>query len=110
MRFFKDNVACRSTSDQYTASEELPQSRSQHFNDVWYRRFLKLLSRSRAVPYRESFRRRVLRPVGIPVAELQGVHEVFKPMYRRYSPLHGMTVSKPEAILCKIFRSPRPYV
>jgi hypothetical protein len=45
------------------------------------------------VPYRESFRRRVLRAVGIPVTELQGVHELFKPPYRRYSPLHGMMVS-----------------
>jgi hypothetical protein len=110
MRFFKDNVASRSTSDQIKPSEEQSQSkRSQHFNDVWYRRFLKPLSRSQVVPYRESFRRRVLRAVGIPVAQLQGVHEVFKPSYRRYSPLHGMMVSKPETILRKIFRSPRSY-
>lgn len=61
------------------------------------------------MPYHESFKRRVLRPVGIPVAELEGVHEVFKPSYRRYSPLHGMIVSKPEAILCKMIRSPRSY-
>jgi hypothetical protein len=52
------------------------------------------------VPYRESFRRRVLRAVGIPVAELQGVHEVFKPSYRRYSPLHGMMVSNTEKKSC----------
>jgi hypothetical protein len=100
MRFFTDNVASRSTSDQYKPSEEQSQSkRSQHFNDVWYRRFLKPLSRSQVVPYHESFRRRVLRSVGIPVAELQGIHEVFKPSYRRYSPLHGMMVSKAEVIL-----------
>jgi hypothetical protein len=111
MRFFKDNVARRSiTSEQYISSEEQPQSkRSQHFNDVWYRRFLKPLSRSQAVPYHESFRRRVLRAVGIPVIELQGLHEVFKPSYRRYSPLHGMMVSKTEAIVRKIFRSPHSY-
>jgi hypothetical protein len=97
MRFFTDNVACRSASDQIKTSEDQSQSkRSQHFDDVWYRRFLKPLSRSQAVPYRESFRRRVLRAVGIPVAELQGVHEVFKLSHRRYSPLHGMMVSKPE--------------
>jgi hypothetical protein len=116
MRFFKDNVACRSPGDQCKSSEEEPgqfqpqsqSKRSQHFNDVWYRQFLKPMSRSQVVPYRESFKRRVLRAVGIPVAELQGVHEAFKPSYRRYSPLHGMTVSKPEASHREIFHT-TPY-
>ena len=70
---------------------------SKQYNDVWYRRFLKPIAgrscQNRPVPYRESFHRRVLRPVGVPVAELQGIHEHFKPSHSRYSPLIGMIFS-----------------
>lgn len=67
------------------------QSISNHGGNVWYRRFLKpIIRKHRHVPLRESFRRRVIHSVGIPVHELQGFHQLFAPEYRHYSPLTGM--------------------
>jgi len=60
-------------------------------SDVWYRRFLKPLARKNPrVPYRDSFKRRVLQPMGIPAAEMDGLHEIFRPTHVQYSPLIGM--------------------
>lgn len=62
------------------------------FGDVWYRRFLKPLTRQNPpIPYHVSFKRHTMRPKGIPVQQLEGVHELFRPSYRHYSPLIGMT-------------------
>lgn len=65
---------------------------SRVFNDVWYRHFLKPITscRNRAVPYNESFKRRILRPVGIPVAQFAGFHAMFNAPHRHYSPLIGL--------------------
>lgn len=61
------------------------------YQDVWYRFFLRpFASSNRSVPYHETFRRRVLQPVGIPVAEVDGFHEMFNSQFRHYSPLTGM--------------------
>lgn len=66
--------------------ESIPQS-----GDVWYRLLLQPLTRkNRAVPYSESFQRRMMRPAGIPVFGVTNIHELFKPAYRQYSPLFGM--------------------
>jgi len=62
---------------------------SDFYSDVWYRCFLKPMTRKhRPVPYRDSFQRRVLQQIGIPVAQLNcGLHGIFR---RPEYPLIGM--------------------
>jgi hypothetical protein len=62
----------------------------REFKDVWYRPLLRPLAYHRSFSYYDSFTRRVLRPVGIPVEDLRELHETFKPSHRIYSPLFGM--------------------
>jgi hypothetical protein len=86
-----------STSDTNTV--ENVEKGALQSGDVWYRKFVKPLTRKhRSVPYRESFQQRMLRPVGIPIyssnnnssSVISTLQELFKPSMRYYSPLYGM--------------------
>lgn len=80
MRFLGDNVKSLSDDESINRNE-----------DVWYRRFIKPLTRkTKFMAYEQAFARRTLQPVGIPIPSLQGLHESFLPNYSHYSPLFGM--------------------
>jgi hypothetical protein len=76
-------------------SSSLAMADKQMYSDVWYRRFLRpfiahYCCRQPAVSLYQAFQLRVLRPIGIPVAEIAGYHERFKSTHAHLSPLIGL--------------------
>jgi hypothetical protein len=95
MGFFQIQVPFKNDLDNRSQSSfATVKGAARSYKDVWYRRFLKPLSKKDSrVSNRDVFRRRAFHSSGIPVAELEGFHKFFEPSYRRYSPLYGLLFS-----------------
>ena len=91
----KEQEAAVSPKEQDNKDQQQQhQALSQKSHNVWYRKFLKPLIRdSRKPTYKDSFERRIVHSVGVPVEEIEGLHAMFQPHYRHYSPLQGMIFS-----------------
>ena len=84
-----------SFEDTVTSTEEdttsLTEAKKRTSKNVWYRHVVKPFIRENRPPsYRQAFQRRIVKQAGIPVAQLNGLHEVFLPSFLQYSPLIGM--------------------
>lgn len=86
-----DSDDLRTTDDEVNPVTLWKKDLSRVFHDVWYRRFLKPFAHcnKHSFSLQESFRQRVLTPVGIPLDEVSRLHEMFKPTHLHFSPLIG---------------------
>ena len=89
--------ASQTSTEENNESSPGTVSAPNQSGDVWYRRPLQVLFlrgnqsvQSRLVPYERSFRQRTLRPAGIPIQQVEGLHELIKEPYVHYSPFVGM--------------------
>ncbi|KAL7561285.1 hypothetical protein ACA910_022554 [Epithemia clementina (nom. ined.)] len=86
------NYIANHPTDEYKENVR-SSAQKKHSHNVWYRNILKPLIRETRTTYRDAFKRRIVHSVGVPVEEIEGLHALFKPEFRHYSPLQGMIFS-----------------